>query len=103
MTKEIKDMTQEEIREIFTEKTEELVELIKKVDNESEFDINVFSIIGVASEKETAATGVVYGEINGLADLLNNEEKYHEINKIITLHELQNAIENFDVENSESE
>lgn len=103
MTKEIKDMTQEELREIFTEKTEELVELIKKVDNESKFDINVFSIFGVASEKETAATGVVYGEINGLADLLNNEEKYHEIDNVIKLYELQNAVENFDVENSESE
>ena len=103
MTKEIKDMTQEEIREVFTEKTEELIELIKKVDNESKFDINVFSIFGVASEKETAAPGVVHGEFNGLADLLNNEEKYHEIDNVIKLYELQNAIENFDVENSESE
>ncbi|MGX0251297.1 uncharacterized protein DUF2482 [Staphylococcus hominis] len=103
MTKEIKDMTQEEVKEIFTEKTEELVELIKKVDNESEFDINVFSIFGVATEKETSATGVVYGNIHGLADLLNNEEKYHEIDNVIKLYELQNAVENMTFDNSESE
>ena len=103
MTKEIKDMTQEEVKEIFTEKTEELVELIKKVDNESEFDINVFSIFGVATEEETSATGVVYGNINGLADLLNNEEKYHEIDNVIKLYELQNAVENMTFDNSESE
>ena len=102
MTKEIKDMTQEELKKIFAEKNTELFQLAKKIDEETDFDILVFSLIGVNKEERTLSSNVVYGRSIGLANLLM-EEEYHEINKIITLHKLQNAIENFDVENSESE
>lgn len=103
MTKEIKDMTQEELRKMFAEKNTELYQLAKKVDEETDADILVFSLIGVNKEERTLSSNVVYGRSIGLANLLMEEEEYHEINKIITLYELQDAIENFDVENSESE
>ena len=44
MTKEIKDMTQEELK-IICRKNTELFQLAKKIDEETDFDILVFSLI----------------------------------------------------------
>ncbi|HDE4748380.1 TPA: DUF2482 family protein, partial [Staphylococcus aureus] len=39
MTKKYKDMTQEEIKDLLSEKTAELYELVKEIKGESKFDI----------------------------------------------------------------
>ena len=78
MTKEIKDMTQEELRKMFAEKNTELYQLAKKVDEETDADILVFSLIGVNKEERTLSSNVVYGRSIGLANLLMEEEEYHE-------------------------
>lgn len=92
MTKEIKDMTQEELRKMFAEKNTELYQLAKKVDEETDFDILVFSLIGVATEDDTSSSNVIYGRSIGLANLLNHEEEYHEIANIIQIHKLKNIL-----------
>ncbi|EWV58256.1 hypothetical protein V229_02792, partial [Staphylococcus aureus M28487] len=49
MTKNYKDMTQEEIRGLLSEKSGELYELAKEIEGESKFDILLFSAIGVSN------------------------------------------------------
>ena len=92
MTKEIKDMTQEELKKLFAEKNTELFQLAKKIDEETDFDILVFSLIGVATEDDTSSSSAIYGSSIGLANLLNHEEYYHEIANIIQLHKLKNIL-----------
>lgn len=92
MTKEIKDMTQEELRKMFAEKNTELYQLAKKVDEETDADILVFSLIGVNKEERTLSSNVVYGRSIGLANLLMEEEEYHEIANIIQIHKLKNIL-----------
>ncbi|WP_148237016.1 DUF2482 family protein, partial [Staphylococcus aureus] len=47
MTKKYKDMTQEEVKDLLSEKSGELYELAKEIKGESKFDILLFSSIGV--------------------------------------------------------
>ncbi|HDT6324765.1 TPA: DUF2482 family protein, partial [Staphylococcus aureus] len=47
MTKNYKDMTQDEIKYLLSEKSGELYELAKEIEGESKFDILLFSAIGV--------------------------------------------------------
>lgn len=92
MTKEIKDMTQEELKKLFAEKNTELFQLVKKIDEETDFDILVFSLIGVATEDDTSSSNAIYGSTIGLANLLNHEEDYHKIANIIQIHKLKNIL-----------
>ncbi len=48
MTKNYKDMTQDELRDLLGEKTSELYDLAKEIKRESKFDILFFSAIGVS-------------------------------------------------------
>lgn len=101
MTKEIKDMTQEELKKLFAEKNTELFQLAKKIDEETDFDILVFSLIGVATEDDTSSSNAIYGSTIGLANLLNHEEDYHKIANIIHLHKLNNILSTNDEEEQE--
>lgn len=101
MTKEIKDMTQEELRDLFAEKNTELFQLAKKLDKETDFKISVFSLIGVGTEGEISSSDVIYGYHFEIANLLNNSEKYHEIANIIHLHKLNNILSTNDEEGQE--
>lgn len=92
MTKEIKDMTQEELKKLFAEKNTELFQLAKKIDEETDFDILVFSLVGVATEDDTSSSNAIYGSTIGLANLLNHEEDYHKIANIIQIHKLKNIL-----------
>ncbi|MGS0644624.1 DUF2482 family protein [Staphylococcus hominis] len=92
MTKEIKDMTQEELKKLFAEKNTELFQLAKKIDEGTDFDILVFSLIGVATEDDTSSSNAIYGSTIGLANLLNHEEDYHKIANIIQIHKLKNIL-----------
>lgn len=101
MTKEIKDMTQEELKKLFAEKNTELFQLAKKIDEETDFDILVFSLIGVATEDDTSSSNAIYGSTIGLANLLNHEEDYHKIANIIQIHKLKNILGIYDEEEQE--
>jgi len=92
MTKEIKDMTQEELKKLFAEKNTELFQLAKKIDEETDFDILVFSLIEVATKNDTSSSNAIYGSTIGLANLLNHEEDYHKIANIIQIHKLKNIL-----------
>ncbi|WP_181876835.1 DUF2482 family protein, partial [Staphylococcus aureus] len=48
MTKNYKDMTQDELRDLLGEKNSELYELAEEIKEETEFDILLFSSIGVS-------------------------------------------------------
>ena len=61
MTKNYKDMTQEEIKDLLSEKTAELYELAKEIKGESKFDILFFSSIGVIDGDYLAGSSSVIG------------------------------------------
>ena len=71
MTKNYKDMTQEEIKDLLSEKTAELYELAKEIKGESKFDILLFSSIGVIDGDYLAGSSSVIGHTFDHAYLLD--------------------------------
>ncbi|WP_410540698.1 DUF2482 family protein [Staphylococcus aureus] len=92
MTKNYKDMTQEELRDLLSEKNEELFELVNEINNETEFDILLFSTVGVSNGDSTSSSHCALGDIVGLANLLNNENDYHDIANVIEMYKLQKLL-----------
>lgn len=89
MTKNYKDMTQEELRDLLSEKNEELFELVNEINNETEFAGLLFSTVGVSNGDSTSSSHCALGDIVGLANLLNNENDYHDIANVIQMYKLQ--------------
>ncbi|HHC8695632.1 TPA: DUF2482 family protein [Staphylococcus aureus] len=89
MTKKYKDMTQEELRDLLAEKNGELFDLANEIDEETEFAVLLFSTVGVSNGHTTSSSHCALGDIVGLANLLNNENDYHDIANVIKMHELQ--------------
>lgn len=92
MTKNYKDMTQEELRDLLSEKNEELFELVNEINNETEFAVLLFSTVGVSNGDSTSSSHCALGDIVGLANLLNNENDYHDIANVIEMYKLQNLL-----------
>ncbi|HHW5045177.1 TPA: DUF2482 family protein [Staphylococcus aureus] len=92
MTKNYKDMTQEELRDLLAEKTSELYDLAEEIKRETEFDILLFSSVGVSNGGTTSSSHCALGDIVGLANLLNNENDYHDIANVIEMHKLKKIL-----------
>ncbi|HHW5085908.1 TPA: DUF2482 family protein [Staphylococcus aureus] len=79
MTKNYKDMTQEELRDLLAEKTSELYDLAEEIKRETEFDILLFSSVGVSDGDYMSSSSSVIGHTFDLACLLDNTKSYKEI------------------------
>ncbi|EUV16636.1 hypothetical protein O365_02656 [Staphylococcus aureus M0199] len=85
MTKNYKDMTQEEIRGLLSEKSGELYELAKEIEGESKFDILLFSAIGVSNGDYLAGSSSVIGHTFDLAYLLDSTKSYKDIVNVLQM------------------
>ncbi|HDJ4541481.1 TPA: DUF2482 family protein [Staphylococcus aureus] len=96
MTKNYKDMTQEEIKDLLSEKTAELYELAKEIKGESKFDILLFSAIGVSNGDFIKSSSSALGNAFNLAELLDNATNFDDVINAIQKRKLQKflAIDN---------
>ncbi|HEI7326629.1 TPA: DUF2482 family protein [Staphylococcus aureus] len=96
MTKNYKDMTQEEIKDLLSEKTAELYELAKEIKGESKFDILLFSSIGVSDGDFIKSSSSALGNAFNLAELLDNATNFDDVINAIQKRKLQKflAIDN---------
>ncbi|EWQ75657.1 DUF2482 family protein [Staphylococcus aureus] len=85
MTKNYKDMMQEELRDLLAEKTAELYELAKEIKGESKFDILLFSTIGVIDGDYLAGSSSVIGHTFDLAYLLDSTKSYKDIVNVLQM------------------
>ncbi|EUF83207.1 DUF2482 family protein [Staphylococcus aureus] len=85
MTKNYKDMMQEELRDLLSEKTAELYELAKEIKGESKFDILLFSSIGVIDGDYLAGSSSVIGHTFDLAYLLDSTKSYKDIVNVLQM------------------
>lgn len=92
MTKNYKDMTQKELRDLLSEKNRELFELAKKINEEVEFDVLLFSSVGVSNGDYTSIASTALGNVVGLANLLDGDEDYQDIANAISLFRLQEML-----------
>ncbi|SGT82627.1 DUF2482 family protein [Staphylococcus aureus] len=92
MTKNYKDMTQDEIRGLLSEKNSELYDLAKEIKRETEFAVLLFSTVGVSNGDTTSSSHCALGDIVGLANLLNNENDYHDIANVIEMYKLKKIL-----------
>lgn len=92
MTKNYKDMTQEELRDLLAEKNGELFEVVNEINKETEFAVLLFSTVGVSNGDTTSSSHCALGDIVGLANLLNNENDYHDIANVIEMYELKKLL-----------
>ncbi|HDT6208291.1 TPA: DUF2482 family protein [Staphylococcus aureus] len=89
MTKNYKDMTQEELRGLLSEKTSELYDLAKEINEESKFDILFFSAIGVSDGDFIKSSSSALGNAFNLAELLDNATDFNDVINVIQKRKLQ--------------
>ncbi|HDT6182463.1 TPA: DUF2482 family protein [Staphylococcus aureus] len=89
MTKNYKDMTQDEIKDLLSEKSGELYELAKEIKGESKFDILLFSSIGVIDGDYLAGSSSALGNAFNLAELLDNATDFNDVINVIQKRKLQ--------------
>ncbi|HEE8916360.1 DUF2482 family protein [Staphylococcus aureus] len=96
MTKNYKDMTQDELRDLLGEKTSELYELAEEIKRETEFDILFFSAIGVSDGDFIKSSSSALGNAFNLAELLDNATNFDDVINAIQKRKLQKflAIDN---------
>ncbi|MFL4615469.1 DUF2482 family protein [Staphylococcus aureus] len=89
MKNEFKNMSRQELRDLLAEKNGELFELVNEINKETEFDALLFSTVGVSNGHTTSSSHCAPGDIAGLANLLNNENDYHDIANVIEMYKLK--------------
>ncbi|WP_437274083.1 DUF2482 family protein [Staphylococcus aureus] len=89
MTKNYKDMTQEEIRGLLSEKSGELYELAEEIKRETEFDILLFSSVGVSDGDFIKSSSSALGNAFNLAELLDNATDFDDDINAIQKRKLQ--------------
>lgn len=89
MTKNYKDMTQDELRDLLGEKNSELYELAEEIKRETEFDILLFSSIGVSDGDFIKSSSYVIGHTFDLAYLLDNTKIYKGIVDVLQMYKSQ--------------
>ncbi|EFB49187.1 hypothetical protein SATG_01779 [Staphylococcus aureus subsp. aureus D139] len=96
MTKNYKDMTQDELRDLLSEKTSELYDLAEEIKRETEFDILFFSAIGVSDGDFIKSSSSALGNAFNLAELLDNATNFDDVINAIQKRKLQKflAIDN---------
>ncbi|EUX95515.1 DUF2482 family protein [Staphylococcus aureus] len=85
MTKNYKDMMQEELRDLLSEKTAELYELAKEINKETEFAVLLFSTVGVSNGDYLAGSSSVIGHTFDLAYLLDSTKSYKDIVNVLQM------------------
>lgn len=80
MKNEFKNMSRQELRDLLAKKNGELFELVNEINKETEFDVLLFSTVGVSNGHTTSSS---------LANLLNNENDYHDIANVIEMYKLK--------------
>ncbi|HDJ1597369.1 TPA: DUF2482 family protein [Staphylococcus aureus] len=60
-----------------------------KTTMKNEFDALLFSTVGVSNGHTTSSSHCALGDIAGLANLLNNENDYHDIANVIEMYKLK--------------
>ncbi|HDA3689065.1 TPA: DUF2482 family protein [Staphylococcus aureus] len=96
MTKNYKDMTQKELRGLLSEKTSELYDLAEEIKRETEFDILLFSSIGVIDGDYLAGSSSVIGHTFDLASLLDSTKSYKDIVNVLQMCKSQKFLGNDD-------
>ncbi|CDR62142.1 DUF2482 family protein [Staphylococcus schweitzeri] len=89
MTKNYKDMTQDELRGLLGEKTSELYDLAKEIKRESKFDILFFTAIGVSDGDFIKSSSSALGNAFNLAELLDNATDFNDVINVIQKRKLQ--------------
>ncbi|HDI7511502.1 TPA: DUF2482 family protein [Staphylococcus aureus] len=89
MKNEFKNMSRQELRDLLAKKNGELFELVNEINKETEFDVLLFSTVGVSNGNTTSSSHCALGDIAGLANLLNNENDYHDIANVIEMYKLK--------------
>lgn len=89
MKNEFKNMSRQELRDLLAEKNGELFELVNEINKETEFAVLLFSTVGVSNGDTTSSSHCALGDIVGLANLLNNENDYHDIANVIEMYKLK--------------
>ncbi|MFW5424391.1 DUF2482 family protein [Staphylococcus aureus] len=103
MAKNYKDMTQEELRDLLAEKNGELYELANEIDEETEFDVLLFSTVGVNNGDCISSSHCALGNVVGLANLLKNRDGFQDVTNVIKMHELQKILGNDDDKEDEND
>ncbi|CXK28567.1 phage protein [Staphylococcus aureus] len=89
MKNEFKNMSRQELRDLLAKKNGELFELVNEINKETEFAVLLFSTVGVSNGDTTSSSHCALGDIVGLANLLNNENDYHDIANVIEMYKLK--------------
>lgn len=89
MKNEFKNMSRQELRDLLAKKNGGLFELVNEINKETEFDVLLFSTVGVSNGHTTSSSHCALGDIAGLANLLNNENDYHDIANVIEMYKLK--------------
>ncbi|CDR65363.1 DUF2482 family protein [Staphylococcus schweitzeri] len=100
MKNEFKNMSRQELRDLLAEKNGELFELVNEINKETEFAVLLFSTVGVSNGHTTSSSHCALGDIVDLADLLNNENDYHDIANVIEMYKLKKFL-GIDSDNNE--
>lgn len=89
-------MTQEEVKDLLSEKSGELYDLAKEIKRESKFDILFFSAIGVSDGDLIKSSSSALGNAFNLAELLDNATNFDDVINSIQKRKLQKflAIDN---------
>ncbi|EUH20721.1 DUF2482 family protein [Staphylococcus aureus] len=89
MTKNYKDMMQEELRDLLAEKTAELFEVVNEINKETEFAVLLFSTVGVSNGDYLAGSSSVIGHTFDLAYLLDSTKSYKDIVNVLQMYKLK--------------
>lgn len=85
MTKNYKDMTQDELRGLLAEKNAELFDLASEIDEETEFDVLLFSNVAISNGDFTPSSHCVIGNVVDIANLLKRRAVYRDIADVIKM------------------
>ncbi|MDW4099488.1 DUF2482 family protein [Staphylococcus saprophyticus] len=89
LTKEIKDMSEVEITELFNGKIKEMFELVEQINEETEHTAVTVTYAGLAQDTEDGAQvigqGALVGSPRHLVTLLSDDEEIEQIAHSLTL------------------
>ncbi|WP_427706214.1 DUF2482 family protein [Staphylococcus sp. Mo2-6] len=89
LTKEIKDMSENEITELLSDKTKELYELVNQINKETEHTAVTLAHAGLAQDLEEGTQiigqGTMVGSSQHLTALLSNDEDMEHIAYMLTM------------------
>ncbi|MVL40905.1 DUF2482 family protein [Staphylococcus aureus] len=85
MKNEFKNMSRQELRDLLAKKNGELFELVNEINKETEFDVLLFSTVGVSNGHTTPSSHCVIGNVVDIANLLKRRAVYRDIADVIKM------------------